>query len=117
MEPLSEQSITRLRKLGGDAFLGKMIDLFVTYATEKIKEATEAFERKDYAAAGKAAHALKSSAGNVGALRVGQLATAIEQQAGAGEGPELADSIAELVVAFQEVRPLLEARKREAGSD
>jgi HPt (histidine-containing phosphotransfer) domain-containing protein len=114
MEPLSEEAILRLRRLGGPAFLGKMIDLFIAFGADKIKEATDAFQRQDFDAVGKAAHALKSSAANVGALQVQQLASAIEERA--GSGTELGGSVAELAAAFQVVRPLLEAKRRGAAS-
>jgi two-component system sensor histidine kinase RpfC len=114
IEPLSEDALDRLRRLGGEPFLGKMLDLFLAFGAEKVREASDAWQRQDRVAVGKAAHALKSSAANVGALRVQQLAAAIEERAGAGM--ELGELVAELTAAFQVVRPLLEALRSSSAS-
>jgi HPt (histidine-containing phosphotransfer) domain-containing protein len=117
MDALSQDALERLNKLGGPAFLCKMIDLFLNFGAGKVKEARAAFGRNDFDGLGKAAHSLKSSAANVGALCVEQIATTIEQQVRSGKIDTLGDAVDKLEFEFEKVRPLLSARKPSAAPD
>ena len=109
MEPLSREAVDRLKKLGGPAFACKMIDLFLEYGAAKTGEVVVAVQSGQTEAAGKAAHALKSSAANVGAVEVERLAIEIESLAKSDSKADLAKLASELETAFETVRPLLEA--------
>ena len=108
---LDPAALERLRKLGGDKFAGQMIDLFLSYGGKKVAEARAAREAGNLAGVAEAAHALKSSAGNVGAEQVRKLAAQAEQSAKNAQSDVVAADVAALERAFAEVRPLLEAAK------
>lgn len=109
---LDPAAIERLLRLGGAAFVCKMIDLFLSYAAEKVAEARRAQDSADWAALAKAVHPIKSSAGNVGAVRVQELAQRLEQLSQQGEGGRLSDLVGELEQAFAAVKPELEQKKQ-----
>lgn len=109
---LDPAAMQRLQRLGGDGFTGKMIELFLGYAAEKLADARREFETGTLAGVSKAVHPLKSSSGNVGARRMQDLTQRIEQAAGAGRRDEVAALLAELNAAFVAVQPELAAIKR-----
>ena len=104
-------AIERLRKLGGDKFAGDMIDLFLSYVGGQIAAASRERLAGNFSGVAGAAHATKSSAGNVGAVRVQALAAQAEQSAKAASSDVVAADVAALERAFAEVRPLLEAAR------
>lgn len=111
--PMEMAAIERLRKLGGDEFVGQMIDLFLDYAETKITEARKAGAAGDLAGLAKAVHPIKSSAGNIGASRVQELATRLEELAKQPAGGELNPLLGELEAAFAESKPALEAARKQ----
>ncbi len=113
---LDPAALQRLQRLGDKAFAAKMIDLFLDYAGKKIAEARAAQAGGDLAGVEKAVHPIKSSAGNVGARRIQELAMAIEGLAQQGRAEPLAALTTELEQAFAAVKLELEA-KRAALSD
>jgi HPt (histidine-containing phosphotransfer) domain-containing protein len=106
-------ALQRLQRLGGGAFVRQMIDLFLDYAPKKLAAARAAHAAANLDAVAEAVHPLKSSAGNVGAARVQDLANRAESIARAGPSPLLAALLAELEEAFAEVQPEFERKKRE----
>ena len=109
---LDPAALERLMRLGGAAFVCKMIDLFTGYVAEKIGEARRAQASADWAALAKAVHPIKSSAGNVGAVRVQELAQQLEQLCQKGESGPLSALVGELEQAFAAVTPELERKKQ-----
>lgn len=101
------KAITRLRRIGNAAFVREMIDLFNHLAAEKIQLARQALAVGDVKALGDAVHPLRSSAGNIGACVMFELATRIEQLCLRGEREDLPGLVAELEAAFGRVTPLL----------
>lgn len=109
---LDPAAIERLMRLGGAAFVCKMIDLFLSYAAEKIGEARRALDAGDWMALSKAVHPIRSSAGNIGAVRVQELAQQLEQLSQRGESGPLSVLVGELEAAFAAVKPELERKKQ-----
>ncbi len=109
---LDTGALQRLHPLGDDAFVCKMIDLFLEYAAKRLVEARAALAADNFAGVEQAAHPLKSSAANVGAAQVRALAARVEELAERGQGEPLAASLSELEQAFAEVKPELEEQKR-----
>jgi HPt (histidine-containing phosphotransfer) domain-containing protein len=109
---LDPVALQRLQRLGGDAFVCKMIDLFLDYAGKRIAEACVAQAAGNFTAVEKAVHPLKSSAGNVGASRIQALAARIEALAEQGPSEALAAALGELEQAFAAVKPELEEKRR-----
>jgi HPt (histidine-containing phosphotransfer) domain-containing protein len=95
-----------LEQLGsrfGGAFLVQLIDLFIVQGRERIEAAQTAASAGDGKAVAAAAHALKSSAGNLGAKSLGERAANVER-AGSTEqtSAPLVALVAGLSAAFDE---------------
>jgi HPt (histidine-containing phosphotransfer) domain-containing protein len=104
-------AIQRLLKLGGPKFTLEMIDLFDSYGGKKIAEARQAKQSDNLAALAEAAHPLKSSAGNVGAVRVQELAAQVESSAREQKSELAGGQLDELERAFAEAKSFLETVK------
>lgn len=87
----------------------KMIDLFVEYGGSKIAEARAAQTAANIEGVERAVHSVKSSAGNVGARRVQQLAQEIETMTQQKPDEPLEGAIAELEQAFNDAKAELES--------
>lgn len=94
-------AVERLCRLGGKKFAREMIELFVDFAGKKVAEAQRAVWVGDLAAVQKAVHPMKSSAGNVGAMRVQELATRLESEAQNGDAERVLASLSELEQALK----------------
>jgi len=108
-QSLDTAALQRLKKLGGAAFVIKMIDLFVEYGGSKIAEARAAQTAANIEGVERAVHSVKSSAGNVGARRVQQLAQEIETMTQQEPNEPLEGAIAELEQAFNDAKAELES--------
>lgn len=82
---IDEAALDRLRGFGGDKLLHGMIELFVRNAPARAADAREALDCGDAAALRSALHALKSSAGQLGAVSVHEACIAGEELASRGE--------------------------------
>jgi HPt (histidine-containing phosphotransfer) domain-containing protein len=107
--------LQRLQRLGDRAFVCKMIDLFLEYCEKKLGDARFAQRSGNLEGVEKAVHPLKSSAGNVGATRIRELAEQAEAQAREGHGPTLENLLAALEAEFAQVKPELEEIRRAFG--
>jgi two-component system sensor histidine kinase/response regulator len=113
---LDPTALQRLQRLGGDAFVIKMIDLFVDYVGGRVAAARQAHAAGDLPAVRDAVHPIKSSAGNIGARRLHELAQQIEQLTKQGQLEVLDAPLAELAAAFDVAKTaLLAARPAGAG--
>ncbi len=97
-------ALERVRRIGQDTLLRRMLESFLEHAPGRLDGALHA---PDDAGAMKAAHSLKSSAGNLGLMRVVRLAEAIEVRAAAAD-PTYAALRPALAQAFAEARAALE---------
>ena len=77
-------AVDRLRRLGGAQLVRQMLDLYLVQGPKRILTLLEGADAGDADSVERAAHTLKSSAGNVGALRLQQTAEGLEAAAGAG---------------------------------
>jgi HPt (histidine-containing phosphotransfer) domain-containing protein len=110
---LDPAALQRLQRFGDSAFVCKMITLFLEYADQKILEARAAHTAGNLAAVEKAVHPIKSSAGNVGARRIQELALQIEEHAREGQAEAIAAGLTDLEQAFAAVKPELEEKWRQ----
>jgi len=108
-------ALDRLRRLGGDEFAARMIDLFGSFGAQKIGEARRALEEANRAEVAKRMHSMKSSAGNVGAVEVQDLAARLEQLALQSQG-SLATVLQELELSFARTKLELESRIQARGA-
>ncbi|HEX6886065.1 MAG TPA: response regulator [Planctomycetota bacterium] len=93
---LDREVIATLRELGGEddpALFVELVNLFLADTPERLQTMHEALEKRDLTAVERAAHALKSSSANLGALGLSHLFREIES---AGRERDL-DRIASLV--------------------
>lgn len=108
---LNPAAIAKLRKLGGDKFVGDMIDLFFQYAPQRLAAARAGALAGDLQAVEKAVHPLKSSAGQIGARWVQDLAAQIEKLAVDKQADAIQPLLPQLEEAITRVKPLLEAER------
>lgn len=108
-----EAGLERLKKMGGGKFAAEMIGLFLDYTQTKIDEARRAFAAGDGGAVARAVHPIKSSAGNVGATVIQDLAGEIEQLGKQQQTGPLEQRLAALEKIFIEMKPKLEARRKD----
>ena len=104
-------AIERLFKLGGQKFTLDMIEMFGSYGEKKLVEARQARQAGDLVKLAAAAHPLKSSAGNVGAVRVQELAAQVELFAEEQKAELAGAQLDELERAFAEAKTFLESEK------
>jgi len=90
------EQLARLEKLGGPTFVRKMIGLFLEIVPQRLQAIEQGLARGDLAAVEQAAHALKSSAGNLGCAEAQELCERIEGLAAAGQGVTLPELFAPL---------------------
>ncbi|MGW8266270.1 MAG: Hpt domain-containing protein [Longimicrobiales bacterium] len=101
-------AVERLRKWGGEALALRMIDIFLRYSPERVIQIRNGIAGEDAGEAETGAHSLKSSAGNVGAVRLQTLCQAVETLAHSEDFVGLKERLKELEEAYQEAREELE---------
>ena len=85
--PLNEQALKQIRSLrqpGGPDLLKRIVDLYLNNSRTLIGALRDAVNRNDAAAVQQAAHSLKSSSANVGAVALTDLCSTLETGARAG---------------------------------
>lgn len=82
---LDPVAVERLRRIGGSTLARQMIELFLELGPGRIAELAGGVAAADAGRVERAAHSLKSTGANLGAVRVQELAAALEEQAGRGE--------------------------------
>ena len=106
----------RLRRIGGEALVQRMIDTFMGYAPGQMEIVTTSTRAGEVDVAGNAAHSLKSSAGNIGAMGLFDLCFQVEQAGRKGDVDNLPALAAELAVVFDQVCDHLRVHIGEEGS-
>ena len=108
--PVDRTHLERLATRFGAHFVIQLIDIFIAQGRERLTAAERGLAEGDVTAVVAAAHALKSSAGNLGAKALGELAAEIERRGTAGAAvPVLAPLVATLSSAFTKACDALEA--------
>jgi PAS domain S-box-containing protein len=103
---LDDGALGNLRDLGGDEFLGEVIDAFLADAPQLIATLRRALDEQGAEELRRAAHTLKSNGATLGAEEFAELCRTLEQRAKEGE----LDGASELVDRIeQEYGPLEEA--------
>ena len=109
-------ALIRLRRFGGDALLGKMIDLFLVAAPERIEAAVRAEAAGDVTGVEQALHSLKSSSAQLGALHMQRLSERGEHQARGGSLEGIALLTSELDAELARVRDWLTTAREEGAA-
>ena len=105
------ETLASLRADGGEDVARELIALFTEDTPARCAEIVEATRRGDVRAASAAAHALKSSAGTLGANRMAHLCAQIEDAAEAGDTGALAALVTRLEVENASVQGYLKAHR------
>jgi two-component system sensor histidine kinase/response regulator len=92
------ESIVSLDPADGGGLLARLIGMYESNSVELLGSIETSFAAKDAIALSKAAHALKSSSGNVGAERLAALCKEIELSARGGELSEIESAIEMLMI-------------------
>jgi signal transduction histidine kinase/DNA-binding response OmpR family regulator/HPt (histidine-containing phosphotransfer) domain-containing protein len=105
---LDPKIVAELRLLGGDQrdLLSEVIDLFLRTVPDRVRALVAASQTGDDAALRFHSHALRSTSGNVGALRLSALCTRLELGL-AAEAPPREEMVRAVVEEFEALRPLL----------
>jgi HPt (histidine-containing phosphotransfer) domain-containing protein len=105
---IDPDALERLRRLGGQELLSRMIELFDSHVGPVLEQAAANLEADDFEGVRRAAHSIRSSAGNVGASQMRSLAERIEVSAPAGNRIELQHLVSELRSAYDRARVVLD---------
>ena len=109
---LDENVVQSLRELrdeeNGDP-LGEFIELFFSDTPDRIALIKSASSEKDWSRLEHAAHTLKGSAGNLGAIKMAEICSTLVQKARAGQ--DSSADIAKLQAEFKKLSPLLQKEK------
>jgi signal transduction histidine kinase/CheY-like chemotaxis protein len=104
--PLNQKALDAIRALqreGAPSILNKIVGLYLDSAPELIRQMNAAAERSDAPAMQKAAHSLKSSSANVGALQLSALCSELEMMARANNTDGVAQKVRALEAEFERV--------------
>ena len=116
-DPIDRKHLDQLGARFGAPFVAQLIDVFIAEGRERVAVAAQAAAAGDTKGVAAAAHALKSSAGNLGARALGARAATLERVAGAGD-TSLGKLVDALGVEFTEACGALQAARAEiARSD
>ncbi|HVZ76901.1 MAG TPA: Hpt domain-containing protein [Gemmatimonadaceae bacterium] len=105
------EALDRLRRFGGGKLLLGMIELFIANAPERLAAARQALAANDANGVRQALHALKSSAGQLGAVALQELCAQGEAHASRGELAPVHAIAPALEQEFQAARQRLEAER------
>ena len=114
---LDEAAIAALRdpELGGDPeFLVEVVEAFLGDSPSRLRALRAGFDRGDAEAVGRAAHSLKGSSGNFGAMRMQTLCADIERMARDGQMEPLGPLVSWLDVEYRQVAERLATLVAEA---
>jgi len=114
--PNDAAALERLRRFGGAALLGKMIDLFLVAAPERIGRARQAAAAGDGEGAERALHSLKSSSAQLGAMHMQRLSEEGERRAHDGSLDGLVGLMSELEAELARVRDWLATARTEGAT-
>jgi HPt (histidine-containing phosphotransfer) domain-containing protein len=98
---LDPAGFERLHRIGGEALLQAMVAAFLENAPLRVTAALEAHAARDREGVARAAHSLKSTAGNLGATAVQRAAERLESGAATAGEEEFDALVAELEARFE----------------
>lgn len=111
LEVLEPAALDRLLRVGDQDFVIEMIDLFLAHAPQRLDAATSAAATGDLVTVHRSAHSLKSTAANIGAMRLQAAAAQVEAGASAGDAVGMLSLVERMQSSFEEVRQRLEAER------
>ena len=114
---LDQQTLERIRAMrrpGGPDLLVRVVDLYVSSSNALVDTMLDASRREDAVTVANAAHALKSSSANVGALAFAELCSEVEAAANGGRAEQALGLVKKLVTVHRQVLRALDAHSAAA---
>jgi HPt (histidine-containing phosphotransfer) domain-containing protein len=112
---LDNAAMEKIVELGGNAFALQMIGLFLSYIPQKLAEARAAAQAGDWLGVQRAVHPIKSSADDIGARSLRDLAARIEKLAMDRCGETLPAELTALEAAYAQVQSQLQECRKTLG--
>ena len=113
---LEENALDQLRELGGDDFLGELVDTFLDEAPGLLAALHAALEKGDAVELRRAAHTLKSNGATFGALAFSEACRELEELAKSGDLSGAAPLVERVESAYTPFEQALEPLREEAPS-
>ena len=107
---LHPEALAKMRKLGGEVLVRRLVGLYLELAPQRVAAGREALATGDHETAERSFHSLRSSSANVGASEVSRLAGLLEDSVRRGEEDlgQAVDALeAELAQALEALRQLI----------
>lgn len=111
LPPLDPRAFGELRALGSREFLVDLIDTFLRETEERLSDLRQARQAGRTDLLLKAAHTLKGSSGNMGAMALSGLCRRLEEEARKGGGGDEAALLAQIEAEVLRVREALAAER------
>lgn len=111
------KALEKLRRIGGENLIQDMYRLFVENITKQIGIARAAEGNADLDSVAGAAHAMRSSAGNLGALRLFAITTRTEHMIIEGKQVDIAKLLDEIEESFETAKRTLEEKLKQDTSN
>ena len=106
-------ALERLEKWGGTSLCNEIVHLFLENGPSRVEQIAEAMDGEDLTIPERGAHSLKSSAANVGAQQLQEVASEIELAASEGDLGRVRDLVPDLEQAFSQATQALETIVKE----
>jgi CheY-like chemotaxis protein len=113
---LDDGALTSLRDLGGDEFLGEVIDAFLADAPELVATLHRSLDSRNDEELRRAAHTLKSNGATLGAEGFAELCRTLEQRAKTGELDGASELVDEIEQAYRPLEEALASLRSEASA-
>ena len=114
-DPLDPALLARLRRIGGDALLGSLIESFAAEAPARIEALRAATTKGDLEWLAGSAHLIVAGAGQLGATTLSASARTLEETARGGDRDRATELVPALITEFDAALAAL-ARIRTAAS-
>jgi two-component system, sensor histidine kinase and response regulator len=112
---IDPEALERLGEWGGAELVSRMMELFLEVTPDRVTDIRAGLDAGDLDRVERGAHSLRSSAGNLGADPVRELATRIEELAEAGNAAGLEPLVADLEDRFRRTLEVLRTRLAAEG--
>jgi len=108
-DPIDPTVVAGLRELGGDDILTELVEMFLDDTKPRLATLEKAVEAGDASTVEQVAHALKGSAGYMGARLMSELAAGLQDVGASGDLSEAAERLEKLEAEFARVQLALSA--------
>jgi len=113
--PYDRKALERLERVGGVALMAKVIDQFLEKVPQRMDDACDRGRAGDLGALGRAVESIATSAWNVGANEVGEMAGRINKLAAAGAKDVVLPLLCQLDDMLVHVNAWLQKEKTASG--